>query len=153
MATSVRAYGLQQHQKARRLHWTLHGLAQLSYGRLRLAITTTQMIVLLQFNQAQVCVCIWKCMHVHVCCMLYFILCAVFPLWPGDLFSARTKLFYYIQMHTRLAAPSLQPLELFDRYVATREGRGEEEVCAREKMVCGRLPALRTCSCSQRGGM
>ena len=45
--------------------------------------------------------------------------CSRASLWPvfGDLFSARTKLFYYIQMHTWLADPSLQPLELFDRYV------------------------------------
>ena len=68
---------LQQHQKTRRLHWTLHGWAQLSYGRLRLAITTTHMIALLQFNQAQVCV----CMGVYACtCMLhavFHIVCSV----------------------------------------------------------------------------
>jgi len=39
-------------------------------------------------------------------------------LWPvfGDLFSARSKLFYHIQVKTWLKDPTLGPLELFDKY-------------------------------------
>lgn len=50
----VHEHGLQQHEKARRLHWTLYGWASLSHCGLKLIVSTVQMIILLQFNYSEV---------------------------------------------------------------------------------------------------
>ena len=50
----VHEHGLQQHEKARKLHWTLYGWASLAHCGLKLLVSTVQMIILLQFNNAEV---------------------------------------------------------------------------------------------------
>ena len=50
----VHEHGLQQHEKARKLHWTLYGWASLAHRGLKLLVSTVQMIILLQFNNAEV---------------------------------------------------------------------------------------------------
>ncbi|CAI8007075.1 Cullin-9, partial [Geodia barretti] len=44
---------VKQHERARKLHWTLHGWASVQYSGLNLSVTTVQMIVLLFFNSAE----------------------------------------------------------------------------------------------------
>ena len=45
---------LKQHERARKLHWTLHGWASVHHAGLHLSVTTVQMIILLFFNSTEV---------------------------------------------------------------------------------------------------
>lgn len=60
--TAIHEYGLQQHERARKISFTLCGWASLLYHTIRLSVSTVQMIILLQFNKTEVaiggrCVC------------------------------------------------------------------------------------------------
>ena len=56
--SSAHSYGLRQHERARKLHFTRYGWAILSYpsghgggrGGVSLRVSTIQMLILLQFN-------------------------------------------------------------------------------------------------------
>ena len=52
---SAHENALKQHERARKLHWTLHGWASVHYDGLNLSVTTVQMIILLFFNTNEVC--------------------------------------------------------------------------------------------------
>ncbi len=69
---------------------------------------------------AVVIVRIKRCQLGGVDCRIHGIKCqaTTTSLWPlfGDIFSARSKLFYQIQLQTWLRS-NLGPLELFDKYV------------------------------------
>lgn len=50
----VHECGLQQHERPRRLHFTLHGWAVLLFSDLKLIVSTVQMCILLQFRTSEV---------------------------------------------------------------------------------------------------
>lgn len=52
--TAIHEYGLQQHERARKISFTLYGWASLLYEGVRLSLSTVQMIILLQFQQKEV---------------------------------------------------------------------------------------------------
>ena len=52
--TAIHEYGLQQHERARKISFTLYGWASLLYQDIRLSLSTVQMIILLQFQQNEV---------------------------------------------------------------------------------------------------
>lgn len=52
--TAIHEYGLQQHERARKISFTLYGWASLLYEGVRLSLSTVQMIILLQFQQNEV---------------------------------------------------------------------------------------------------
>ena len=52
--TAIHEYGLQQHERARKISFTLCGWASLLYHSIRLSVSTVQMIILLQFNEREV---------------------------------------------------------------------------------------------------
>lgn len=48
------SYGLRQHERARKLHFTTYGWSTLTYGQATLHTSTVQMLILLQFNKNKV---------------------------------------------------------------------------------------------------
>ena len=52
--TAIHEYGLQQHERARKISFTLYGWASLLYEGVRLSLSTVQMIILLQFMEKEV---------------------------------------------------------------------------------------------------
>ena len=52
--TAIHEYGLQQHERARKISFTLYGWASLLYKGVRLSLSTVQMIILLQFMEKEV---------------------------------------------------------------------------------------------------
>ena len=52
--TAIHEYGLQQHERARKISFTLYGWASLLYCGVRLSLSTVQMIILIQFQEKEV---------------------------------------------------------------------------------------------------
>ena len=52
--TAIHEYGLKQHERARKISFTLYGWASLLYEGVRLSLSTVQMIILLQFQEKEV---------------------------------------------------------------------------------------------------
>ena len=60
--TAIHEYGLQQHERARKISFTLYGWASLLYNNIKLSLSTVQMIILLQFQEREV-----QPLHTHAC--------------------------------------------------------------------------------------
>ena len=52
--STAHSFGLSEHERVRKLEFTLYGSAMLSYGTASFHVSTLQMVILLQFNKTSV---------------------------------------------------------------------------------------------------